>query len=122
MNEVRKDHGCAATIFGTSKVALVVGGNNRNGFLDTMEMYDSNEWTLHSTRLPLPRFYLQIVNSYSLNYLVYAIGGYGRPGDVQGEIYGLNKTEKWELVGNMKQKRYMHASLNIKSNDFPICK
>ena len=122
MNEIRRWHGCTTTTSGNSKVVLVVGGYDENNYLDTMEMYDplKNEWKLKSTRLPLPLYGLQVVNSHSLNYLAYAIGGDGNV-DYQTAIYGLSRTEKWELVGNLKQKRYIHASLNIKNNDFPGC-
>ena len=128
MNKDRVWHGCTTTIIGTSKVVLVVGGYNR-GALNTMEMYNplKNEWTLHSTRLPLRLIHLQVVNSHSLNYLVYVIGGEGSDTEEKryedhSAIYGLNKTEKWELVGNLQQKRHYHASLNIQNNDFLDCK
>ena len=113
MNEIRYSHGCTTTIFGNSKVVLVVGGD-----LDTMEMYDplKNEWKLKSTRLPLPLSALQVVNSHSLNYLAYIIGGGGNIGQ-EKTIYGLSKTVEWKLVGNLKQKRRYHSSLNIRAND-----
>ena len=125
MNEIRLYHGCTTTIFGTSNVVLVVGGNNIDDIeqWNTMEMYHpmKNEWTLHSSRLPLPLTDLQVVNSHSLNYIAYAIGGYSN-GEAQSAIYGLSRTEEWELVGNLEQKRNGHASLNIKNNDYPVCK
>ena len=123
MNEFRSRHGCTTTIFGNSKVVIVVGGYDGNEYLNTMEMYHplKNEWTLHSTRLPLPLAYLQVVHSISLNYVAYAIGGRGNGSD-QNAIYGLSRIEEWELVGNLEQKRQKHASLNINSNDFPVCK
>ena len=124
MKESRNGHGCTTTIFDNSKVVLVVGGNGiGNKILDTMEMYhlSNNEWTLHSTRLPSPLVYHQVVNSHSLNYIAYVIGGYGT-GGFQNAIYGLSITEKWELVDNLNQKRGSHASLNIKFNDFLVCK
>ena len=126
MNEIRQSHGCTTTYLDNSKVVLVVGGYDENNYLDTMEMYDplKNEWKVHSTRLPLPLQGLQVVNSHSLNRLAYAIGGFGFGGSQVGSqtaIYGLSRTEKWELVGNLKQKRYYHASLNIKSNEFQVC-
>ena len=122
MNEIRRWHGCTTTTSGNSKVVLVVGGNDGNKNLDTMEMYDplKNEWKLHSTRLPLPLYGLQMINSHSLNYLAYVTGGYAN-GETQTAIYGLSRAEKWELVGNLKQKRYKNASLNIKSNEFQVC-
>ena len=122
MNDVRFRHGCTTTIFGNSKVVIVVGGYDGNGFSNKMEMYHplKNEWTLHSSRLPLPLVTPQVVSSHSLNYIAYAIGGYAN-GEAQSAIYGLSRTEKWELVGNLKQKRGYHASLNINYNYLPDC-
>ena len=124
MKEKRRYHGCTTTIFGASKVVLVVGGYRSGNTWDTMEMYHplKNEWTLHSTRLPLPLHGLQVVNSHSLNYFAYAIGGSQGGSGRQTAIYGLSRTENWELVGNLKQKHAFHASMTIKNNGFPVCK
>lgn len=122
MNYVRSRHGCTTTFFGNSKVVVVVGGNNGYISLNTMEMYNplKNEWIFHSAKLPLALFGLQVVDSHSLNYFAYAIGGEAITGN-QTAIYGLSRNENWELVGNLEQKRVYHASLIIKNNDIPVC-
>ena len=124
MKEARHSHSCTTTFLGNSKVVLVAGGYDGNRNLDMMEMYDpsKNKWTIHSARLPLPLQRFQMVNSHSLNYLAYVIGGWGSDWNVKGTIYGLSRTEKWELVGNLKQKRESHRSLNIRTNTNLGCK
>ena len=123
MNEVRRYPRCTTTTINGLKIVLVVGGMGNNGFLNTMEVYDpsKNEWTLHSSLLPIPLFGLQVVPSRSLKYSAYVIGGYGN-GESQKAIYGLNKNQEWELVGNLKQKRNSHSSLNLLKDDIPGCK
>ena len=125
MNEVRLGHGCTTTFFNNSKIALVVGGNglDLDTKLNTMEMYVpwKDEWTLHSTRLPLSLCCLQVVKSHSLNYLMYVIGGRTEL-DSQKAVYGLTKSMKWELATNLTQKRFDHVSLNIGRKDAPDCK
>ena len=121
MKEVKHSHSCITTFLGSSKVVLVAGGYNGNENLDTVELYDplKNKWTLHSAKLPLPLQGLQMVNSHSLNYLVYVIGGFGNSN--QKTIYGFSRTEKWKLVGNLNEKYRSHASLNIRTNDILGC-
>ena len=123
MKEAKISHACTTTFLGNSKVVLVAGGYDGNRNLDTMEMYDpsKDKWTFHSARLPLPLQGHQMINSHSLNYLVYVIGGL-KPYEEQKTIYGLSRTEKWILVGNLNQKRRSHASLNIRTNDNLSCK
>ena len=124
MKEAKISHACTTTFLGNSKVVLVAGGYDGNRNLDTMEMYDpsKNKWTFHSARLPLPLQGLQMVNSHSLNYLAFVIGGFGNNWEEQKAIYGLSKTEKWILVGNLNQKYRNHASLNIRTNNNLTCK
>ena len=105
MNELRYYHGCTTTTIAGLKTVLVVGGFGNNGYLNTMEVYDpsKNEWTRHSSLLPIPLYGLPVVPSRSLKYSSYVIGGYGN-GDRQTTIYGLNRNQEWKLVGNLKQK------------------
>ena len=123
MNEAREYHGCTTTTINGIKTVLVVGGHNNGYDVNTMEVYDpsKNEWTLHSSLLPTPLRLLQVVPSRSLKYSAYVIGGWGN-GHSQTAIYGLNRNQEWELVGNLKQKRNFHASLNLRKNDIPGCK
>ena len=122
MKEAKYSHSCTTTVLGNSKVVLVAGGYDGDRNLDTIEMYDpfKNEWSFYSASLPLPLQGLQMVNSHSLNYLVYVIGGLSS--DEQKTIYGLSRTEKWKLVGNLNEKYRNHASLNIRKNDILSCK
>ena len=121
MNEARYLHGCTTTIIKGQKIVLVAGGFDSSR-LKTMEIYDSvnNEWKLLPALLPIPIFSLQVVHSRSLNYIAYVIGGSGQV--YQTAIYGLNKTLQLEVVGNLKQKRANHASLNLRKSDVPGCK
>ena len=131
MNEAREGHGCTTTTINGLKTVLVVGGRDQYLTpLKTMELYDTstNEWKIHSWFLPNELEDLQVLHSRSLKYFAYLIGGYyqwdyDKPESrAQSAIYGWNRKLKWELVGNLKQKRYAHASLNLRKNDLPGCK
>ena len=123
MKEAKFCHSCTTTYLGNSKVVLVAGGYDGDRNLDTIEMYDpfKNEWSFYSASLPLPLQGLQMVNSHSLNYLAYVIGGFG-DSENQKNIYGFSRTEQWKLVGNLNEKNRFHASLNIRTNNNLGCK
>ena len=125
MNGVRYDHGCAVSQYNGSPTVFVVGGRDEWGsYLDTVEMLniqERKEWIVLNSRLPRPVVSLQVVTSHSSKYFIYTIGGHGN-GDDRTEIYGLNQTFDWELVGNLAQKCYSHVSLNVEQNEIPDCK
>ena len=59
-----------------------------------------------------------------LKYHIYAVGGFGNLGNGLGTvatIYGLNKSEEWEHVDDLKQARKLHLTINMKLKDIPGC-
>ena len=125
MKTVRYSHGCAVSQYNGSPSVFVVGGLDENDDrLDTVEMLSlqgRKEWIILNSRLPRPLYAPQAVTSHSSKYFIYVIGGYGSDGN-RNEIYGLNQTHGWELVGNLARKRYHHVSLNLRRNEIPDCK
>ena len=64
---------------------------------------------------------LQVVHANSPDFLVYVVGGADSNDDSVSTIYGLSKNKQWEKIGDLKTKRYWHATVNIASNDIPGC-
>ena len=126
MKKTRYHHGCAVSQYSGSPTVFVVGGwDENNNILDTVEILNiqgRKEWIILNSRLPRPLHFLQVVPSHSSNFLVYAIGGQDENLVPRTEIYGLNLTDDWELVGNLAQKRAGLVSLNIVQNEISDCK
>ena len=124
MKKKRHSHGCAVSQYNGSPTVFVAGGIGENGIrLDTVEVLNiqgRKEWIILNSSLPHPLFSLQAVTSHSSKYFIYVIGGYGNGGN-RNEIYGLNRTLGWELVGNLANSRHGHVSLNVRKNEIPEC-
>ena len=124
LNEARRYHGCATASYKGAVHVFVVGGYNGNR-LDSMEVFNVKEerWIedFRSTKLPVPLDSLQVVQAHSPDFLVYAVGGVSNDILVVSTIYGLSRNKQWEKIGDLKTKRYWHATVNIASNDIPGC-
>ena len=125
MNEARYDHGCATASYKDEVHVFVVGGTNENGYSDSMEVFNVMEekWIndFQNTILPVPLYDLQVVPAHSPEYFVYTVGGADLNGNSISTIYGLNKNKQWEKIGDLKTKRFGHATVNYASNDIPKC-
>ena len=123
MNQARAEHGCSVSSFKGSLAVFVAGGYTAdNGYLDSVEVLNlkDGEWKTMSSKLPVPLYYLQVVSARSLKYHIYAVGGKGNQGGV-ATIYGLNTSEEWEHVDDLKQSRYGHSTINMQLKDIPGC-
>ena len=125
MNQARSGHGCAVANFKGSLTVFVAGGyNSDDGYLDSVEVLDlkDDQWKTLPSKLPVPLRSLQVLSARSLKYHIYAVGGYNM--DIQGRvatIYGLNKSEEWEHVDDLKHARSSHSTINMKLKDIPGC-
>ena len=123
MNQARYTHGCTVANFKGSLTVFVAGGYTYDGgYLDSVEVLDlkDDQWKTLPSKLPVPLDNLQVLSARSLKYHIYAVGGYSNQG-VVATIYGLNKSEEWEHVDDLKQARSHHSTINMKLKDIPGC-
>ena len=117
LNEARYGHDCATASYNGDVHVFVVGGRrNSDDYLDSMEVFNVMEerWIedFRSTKLPVPLDSLQVVEGNSPDFLVYVVGGDSNDVPIP-TIYGLSKNKQWEKIGDLKTKRYSHATINI---------
>lgn len=132
MNHGKYAHGCATIPATEDQEAqiIVMGGTTYNhypkGDNTTISLnLSSLKWSIIG-ETPLNRIHGHTTtNSNSPEYRVYSIGGLYYVPDEEDTfltaIYGLNHSNKWELVGNLSQGRVYHTSLNIPLQDIPGC-
>ena len=116
---------CCLTIQRITYCVRCWGLDENSVRLDTVEMLHiqgKKEWITLNSRLPYPLYGFQVVTSHSSKYYLYLVSGRRNGNDYRTEIYGLNRTLVWEMVGNLAQKRYCHVSLNVRKNEIPDCK
>ena len=123
MKQARSNHGCAVANFKGTLTAFVVGGYNGNDNLDSVEVLDlkDDEWKTLQSKLPFPLRDLQVVTARVLKYHIYAVGGYSMEKGRVATIYGLNTSEEWEHVDDLKHARSRHSTINMQLKDIPGC-
>ena len=122
MNQARVWHGCAVAKFKEMLTVFVAGGYH-GGNLDSVEVLNlkDKEWKTLNSKLPFPLSGLQVVTAKSLNYHIYAVGGYTDNQKEVATIYGLNASEEWEHVDDLKNARSFHSTINMQLKDIPGC-
>lgn len=122
MNHARYYHGCAF-VPSTEKSedqVVVVGGFQGGPTVESLSTNNEKVWR-PKENVPLPGLvWHAVTNAISPNYLLFTVGD-GFSGAGSGAIYGLTHSNKWELVGNLRSKRYFHTSLNLPRKDIPDC-
>ena len=124
MNQARRAHGCTVSSFKESLTVFVAGGYDvDDNDLDSVEVLNLKDggWKRMSSKLPFPLYSLKVVPARTLKYYVYAVGGTGNRGRV-ATIYGLNTSEEWEHVDDLKHARSEHSTINMQLKDIPGCK
>ena len=123
MKQARNGHGCALANFKGSMAVFVVGGYSYGNYLDSVEVLNlkENKWKALSSRLPFPLGSLKVVAARSPMYHIYAVGGKKGKREPVATIYGMNKSEKWDHVGDLKLARWGHSTINMQLKDIPGC-